>query len=131
MNPDELTLGIEEEYQIIDPRSRELTSYVSEFLKKGGTVFRDQVKPEFLQSQIEIASFVCRNITKARQEVRRLRRMVCEIFNISRHRIVAAGTHPFRDGSNRTLLKRTDTGALLRTLSTSRDGCLSLARIFM
>ena len=46
MNPEELTLGIEEEYQIIDPESRELTSYVSEFLEKGRAVVRDQAKHE-------------------------------------------------------------------------------------
>ncbi len=95
MNPDELTLGIEEEYQIIDPDTRELTSYISEFLEKGRMVFRDQVKPEFLQSQIEVGSRVCRNIEEAREEVTRLRRLVCEIGEKSNHKIVAAGTHPF------------------------------------
>lgn len=95
MNPEELTLGIEEEYQIIDPESRELTSYVSEFLEKGRVVFRDQAKPELLQSQIEIGSSVCRNITEARQEMTRLRRLVHEIGEKSNRRIVAAGTHPF------------------------------------
>ena len=47
-----LTMGIEEEYQIIDPLSRELTSYVSEFLDQGAILFRDQLQPELLQSQI-------------------------------------------------------------------------------
>ncbi|MDD9949837.1 MAG: carboxylate-amine ligase, partial [candidate division Zixibacteria bacterium] len=51
-----MTLGVEEEYQIIDPESRELTSYISEFLEKGKRVFRDQVKPEFLQSQVEMGT---------------------------------------------------------------------------
>ena len=53
-----LTLGIEEEYQIIDPASRELTSFISEFLETGAMMFKDQVKPELLQSQIEIGSNV-------------------------------------------------------------------------
>ena len=39
-----LTLGIEEEYQIIDPKTRELTSFISEFLEKGAMIFKDQVK---------------------------------------------------------------------------------------
>ena len=46
---DELTIGIEEEYQIIDPDSRELTSYVQEFLEKGEIILQDQLKPEFMQ----------------------------------------------------------------------------------
>ena len=95
MKFEDLTLGIEEEYQIIDPKTRELTSYISEFLEKGAIVFRDQVKPEMLQSQVEIGSHVCRNIKEARQEVVRLRRVVAEIAEQNGRKIVAAGTHPF------------------------------------
>ena len=51
-----LTLGVEEEYQIIDPDTRELTSYVGDVLEQGAVIFRDQVKPELLQSQVEIGS---------------------------------------------------------------------------
>ena len=95
MNLEDMTLGVEEEYQIIDPESRELASYISEFLEKGKRVFRDQVKPEFLQSQVEMGTEVCRDIKEVRREVTRLRSMVCEIAEKSGHRIVAAGTHPF------------------------------------
>lgn len=91
----DLTIGIEEEYQIIDPETRELTSYISEFLDEGAMVFRDQVKPEFLQSQIEVGSHVCRNIKEARQEVTRLRCIVGDIAEKNGRKIVAAGTHPF------------------------------------
>ncbi len=95
MHIEDLTIGIEEEYQIIDPETRELTSYISEFLDKGAVLFRDQVKPEFLQSQVEIGSHVCRNIREARQEVIRLRSIVGEIADKHNRKIVAAGTHPF------------------------------------
>jgi len=91
----DLTIGIEEEYQIIDPETRELTSYISEILDQGAVVFRDQVKPEFLQSQIETGSHVCRNIKEARAEVKRLRTMVADIADKNNRKIVAAGTHPF------------------------------------
>lgn len=90
-----LTIGIEEEYQIVDPESRELTSYISEFLERGAMLFKDQVKPEFLQSQVETGSHVCRNIKEVRQEVTRLRSVVAEIADKNNRRIVAAGTHPF------------------------------------
>lgn len=92
---DDLTIGIEEEYQIIDPETRELTSYVTKLLDQGAMLFRDQVKPEFLQSQIETGSHVCRNIREARQEVTRLRSIVGEIAAKNGRKIVAAGTHPF------------------------------------
>ena len=95
MHIEDLTIGIEEEYQIIDPETRELTSYISEFLDKGAVLFRDQVKPEFLQSQVEIGSHVCLNIREARQEVIRLRSIVGEIADKHNRKIVAAGTHPF------------------------------------
>ncbi|MFQ5707973.1 MAG: carboxylate-amine ligase [bacterium] len=91
----DLTIGIEEEYQIIDPESRELTSYISEFMEQGAMIFRDQVKPEFMQSQIEVGSHVCRNIKEARQEIKRLRSMVAEIADKNNRKIAAAGTHPF------------------------------------
>jgi len=95
MNFEDLTIGIEEEYQIIDPETRELTSYISEILDQGAVIFRDQVKPEFLQSQVETGSHVCRNIKEARQEVTRLRSIVCEIALKNGRKIVAAGTHPY------------------------------------
>jgi carboxylate-amine ligase len=95
MTLEEFTLGIEEEYQIIDPNTRELTSYISEMLDQGTVLFRDQVKPEFLQSQIEVGSHICRNVKEARQEVTRLRSVVYEIAVKNNRKIVAAGTHPF------------------------------------
>ena len=95
MTLEDLTIGIEEEYQIIDPETRELTSFVSEFLEQGAVVFRDQVKPELLQSQVEVGSHVCRNIREARQELVRLRGLLGEIAEKNNRKIVAAGTHPF------------------------------------
>ena len=92
---EDLTIGIEEEYQIIDPESRELTSFISEFLEKGALLFRDQMKPEFLQSQVEISSKVCKNIQEVREEVQKLRRMISDFAEKNNRRILAAGTHPF------------------------------------
>jgi glutamate---cysteine ligase / carboxylate-amine ligase len=91
----EFTVGIEEEYQIIDPESRELTSYVQKFLDKGRMILQEQIKPEFMQSQVEVGSHICRNMTEARQELIRLRRSVCELAEEQGLRIAAASTHPF------------------------------------
>ncbi len=95
MKIEDLTIGIEEEFQIIDPDTRELTSYIGKFLEQGAVLFRDQVQPEFMQSQIEVGSHVCRNIKEARQEIRRLRSIVAEIAEKNNRKIIAAGTHPF------------------------------------
>jgi len=91
----QLTLGIEEEYQIIDPDSGELKSYIQEFLEEGRVVLQDQIKPEFLQSQVEVGSHICRNIQELRQEVVRLRRSIIELAAGHGLKVCAASTHPF------------------------------------
>tara|TARA_B100001750_G_C15518490_1_gene609388 strand:- start:368 stop:1474 length:1107 start_codon:yes stop_codon:yes gene_type:complete len=90
-----LTLGIEEEYQIIDPKSRELTSFISEFLETGAMMFKDQVKPELLQSQIEIGSNVCKNISELEDDIKSIRYRLGKFVQESDKMIAAAGTHPF------------------------------------
>lgn len=91
----EFTIGIEEEYQIINPGSRELTSYIQEFLDQGRLILQDQIKPEFLQSQVEVGTNICRSMKEARQEMIRLRKSVAEILDQHGKAIVAASTHPF------------------------------------
>jgi glutamate---cysteine ligase / carboxylate-amine ligase len=91
----EFTIGIEEEYQIIEPGTRELTSYVQEFLEQGRVVLKDQIKPEFLQSQIEVGSRICHSIAEAREELVRLRRTVIEVAERNDLQVAAASTHPF------------------------------------
>lgn len=90
-----LTLGIEEEYQLIDPQTRELTSYISEIMEQGSLVFKDEVKPELLQSQIEIGSQVCNNIDDLKIDLQRLRSLVNDYASKKNLSIIAAGTHPF------------------------------------
>ncbi len=99
-----LTLGIEEEYQIIHPDTRDLHSYVQEFLDQGRQVFPDgQLKPEFLQSQIEVGSYVCRNVKELREDVVRLRTKVSSLATDNNLRISAASTHPFAIWSDQTV----------------------------
>lgn len=90
-----LTIGIEEEYQIIDPKTRELTSYVQQMMNRGQVILGSQLKPEFMQSQIEVGSHICRNIKEARQELIRLRHTVCDVADQTGAVIAAASTHPF------------------------------------
>ncbi|MGQ0571221.1 MAG: glutamate-cysteine ligase family protein, partial [Armatimonadota bacterium] len=66
MNPPSLTIGIEEEYQIIDPRTRELRSYITEILEGDHLVLREQIKPELHQSIVEVGTKVCRTPAEAR-----------------------------------------------------------------
>jgi glutamate---cysteine ligase / carboxylate-amine ligase len=93
-NPPSLTLGIEEEYQIIDPETRELRSYITEILKEDSVVLAE-VKPELHQSIVEVGTAVCQTPAEVRRELIRLRRMVMDLAARNDLRIVAAGTHPF------------------------------------
>jgi glutamate---cysteine ligase / carboxylate-amine ligase len=90
-----LTLGIEEEYMIIDPKTRALTSYVQEMLNRGRRILGEQIKAEFMQSQIEVGSQICANIEEAHQDLLRLRRSVTELAAEEGKVIAAAATHPF------------------------------------
>src|SRR3954453_16592907 len=98
MNRPSLTIGIEEEYQTIDPETRDLRSHIqAEIIEKGRMILAEQVKPEMHQSVIEIGTVVCENIHQAKDEIRTIRR---EIVNLARKnglRIVAGGTHPFAE----------------------------------
>ncbi len=95
MAPPSFTIGIEEEYQIIDPQTRELTSYIDEFLSQGRMVLKDQIQPELMQSQVEVGSRICHDMAEARSEIIRLRRVVSEIAEANGLKVAAASTHPF------------------------------------
>ncbi len=95
MNAPSLTLGIEEEYQIIDPETRELRSYITEILDKGRLILAEHVKPELHQSIVEVGSSVCQTPAQIRDELIRLRRTIMELAAKNGLKIAAAGTHPF------------------------------------
>ncbi len=94
----QFTLGVEEEFQIVDPETGELRSYVSQLLEKGGkSVLRERVRPEMHQSMVEVGTGICQNVAQVRDEVKELRQHLDMLARKSGLRIVAAGTHPFSD----------------------------------
>ncbi|HVJ82782.1 MAG TPA: glutamate-cysteine ligase family protein, partial [Planctomycetia bacterium] len=95
MKPPSLTIGIEEEYQIIDPETRELRSFITQILEAGKLILKEQVKPELHQSIVEVGTEICRTPAEARTELVRLRRSIVELAGKSGLAIAAAGTHPF------------------------------------
>jgi carboxylate-amine ligase len=92
---DQFTLGIEEEFQIVDPKTRELRSHVSEFLEEGKMILGEQIKPEMIQSMIEVGTGICKNIQEARADITRLRSIISALAAKTGLVIVAASTHPF------------------------------------
>ena len=95
MQAPSLTIGIEEEYQIIDPQTRELRSYITQILEEGRLILKEQVKPELHQSIVEVGSLVCQTPAELRTELNRLRRTIMELAGKNGLKIAAAGTHPF------------------------------------
>jgi carboxylate-amine ligase len=91
---DPYTLGIEEEFQIVDPQSRELRSHVSEILDEGRMLLGEQIKPEMIQSMVEVGTGICRNIQEARADISRLRSIISSLARKKGLEIVAASTHP-------------------------------------
>jgi len=92
---DKFTLGIEEEYQVIDPNTLELTSHKQKIVEEADKVMKDQVKAEMHQAVVEVGTKVCQDIDDARKQVTFLRKNICEISESLGFRIGAAGTHPF------------------------------------
>ena len=86
---------IEEEFQIIDPKTRDLCAYKHNIIEKGIKELGDQVKAEMHQSVVEVATDVCQDINDVRKNVSNLRRKMIEIAASENLQIAAAGTHPF------------------------------------
>ena len=91
----DFTIGIEEEFQIIDPETRELRSHITEMIDEGRMILGEQVKPEMHQSMIEVGTGICNNIQEARADLVKLRRTVAALAESKGLRIAAASTHPF------------------------------------
>ena len=90
-----LTIGIEEEFQIVDAETRELRAHIDAVLEETTPSLGEMVKPEMMQSVVEVGTKVCANVQEARQEIVRLRSTVAEILERSGMRLASAGTHPF------------------------------------
>jgi carboxylate-amine ligase len=92
------TIGIEEEYQTVDPVSRDLRSHIqSEILEKGKVLLQEKVKSELHQAVVEVGTSVCRNIKEAKDEVKKLRRDMIKLARENGLRLASAATHPFAD----------------------------------
>ncbi len=92
------TIGIEEEYQTLDPETRDLRSHVAaEIIAKGKTLLREQVKAEMHQSVVEVGTGICKDIKEAKREVKELRRVIIRLAHENGLKVGAAATHPFAD----------------------------------
>jgi glutamate---cysteine ligase / carboxylate-amine ligase len=97
MTEPEFTIGIEEEYLLVDRDSLDLAEAPEALMEACRTEFEGQVSPEFLQCQIEVGTRVCRTIGEAREDLKRLRAGVAR--HAARHNLapIAVSCHPFAD----------------------------------
>jgi len=93
-----LTIGIEEEYQTIDPVTFDLRSHIqTEIFTQGQRIMAEKIKAEMHQSVVEVGTGVCRTIKEARADVRQLRRQMIDLAASNGLLLAAGGTHPFAD----------------------------------
>src|ERR1700679_3966308 len=92
------TIGIEEEYQTIDPETRDLRSHINaELLEKGKLLLQERVKAEMHQSVVEVGTGICNNIKEAKAEVKLLRRNIIRLAKENGVRLGSGATSPFWD----------------------------------
>ncbi|MCI0354327.1 MAG: carboxylate-amine ligase [Acidobacteria bacterium] len=88
------TIGVEEEFQIVDPATWDLRSHVSELVEEGTPTLRDQIKPEMIQSVVEVGTTICANVDELREQMLRMRRELVSAAERVGMCVAAAGTHP-------------------------------------
>src|SRR4029077_597306 len=90
------TVGIEEEYQTVDPEARDLRSHIhAEILEKGKRSHKERVKEETDFDKLEVGTSVCSNIKEAKTEVKKLRRDMVRLSKENGLRLGAGAAHPF------------------------------------
>jgi carboxylate-amine ligase len=89
------TLGVEEEYMLLDPQTWDLVQHIDSVLAKVGGDFDARVHPELMQSVLEITTPVCHSAGEVDQQLRQLRRYVAGLAAADGYRFGSAGTHPF------------------------------------
>ncbi|MGN6530410.1 MAG: carboxylate-amine ligase, partial [Ginsengibacter sp.] len=89
------TVGIEEEYMVLDPESRELKSHEQKIVQEGEKIIKDKVKAEMHQAVVEVGTDICQDIDDAYIDVANLRKTISNIAGDLGLWVGASGTHPF------------------------------------
>ena len=103
INYNHFTLGVEEEYMVIDPLSRELKSHEQKIVQVGQLTLKDKVKAEMHQAVVEVGTDICKNIDEAFKDVASLRGNIAQIAGDLGLWVGASGTHPFSHWENQLI----------------------------
>lgn len=95
INYKSFTIGVEEEYMVIDPASRELRSHEQQIVMEGQKLFNQKVKAEMHQAVVEVGTDICSNVEEAYKDVANLRKSMSAIAGDLGFWLGASGTHPF------------------------------------
>ncbi len=88
------TIGVEEEFQIVDPATWNLRSHVSELIEEGTPSLGEQIKPEMIQSVVEVGTTICADVNELREDILRMRRELVHAAERVGMCVSASGTHP-------------------------------------
>ncbi|MFH1105053.1 MAG: carboxylate-amine ligase [Actinomycetota bacterium] len=101
------TIGIEEEYLLVDPETRDLMRDPGEpVMEECRAILGSQVSPEFLKAQVEVGTRVSKTVGEARDDLRRLRSALFEVVDRHGLALIAASTHPFADWADQQVTER-------------------------
>jgi glutamate---cysteine ligase / carboxylate-amine ligase len=92
--PMQFNLGIEQEFQMVDRSTGQLSPHIQTILEKGAPFFGENIKPEMLQSAVEVVTGICPDIAAARLELLTLRRTLHDLLLPDGIGLISAGTHP-------------------------------------
>jgi len=95
INYKHFTLGVEEEYMVLDPQTRELKSHEQKIVTEGQRIIKDKVKAEMHQAVVEVGTDICQDIDEAHRDVTALRKTISQIADNLGFWMGASGTHPF------------------------------------
>lgn len=110
------TIGIEEEFLLVDRESRDLVEAPARLMEDCAAELADQVSPEFLQCQIEVGTKVCRNTSEARDDMKRLRACIHRVAQGYGLAPIAASCHPFAEWNRQHHTDKDRYNALSRDL---------------
>lgn len=117
LQPPTFTLGIEEEYLLVDRKTRDLVAAPDELMDECQKVLKSRVSPEFLQCQIEVGTGVCKTIPEARAELVELRQTIAGIADSHGLAPLAVATHPFADWQHQSFTHKQRYEELARDLA--------------
>ncbi|MCD4784023.1 MAG: carboxylate-amine ligase [Candidatus Eremiobacteraeota bacterium] len=93
--PELFSIGIEEEFQVVNPDTRELCSRVDNIMGRGILAMGSSLKPEFHSSMLETVSGICGDMGEARNKISHNRKLLSDFIKESGMNLASAGTHPF------------------------------------